>query len=297
MGNLEVALRKNGSIWVIGGMQCIYTIGGIMQKLGFWFINDVIWRKKNPTPNFKGTRLNNSHETLIWATKDEKSKYTFNYKTAKEINTDKPDKKDFDKGVRKQLGSVWEIGICQGSERIKNKDGKKLHSTQKPEELLYRIIVVSSKQGDIVLDPFGGTMTTAVVAKKTGRKYIMIEKEKEYCDYGKQRVDDTQVEIGDIEKAVFDVKPPKVDVKDMIKHNYLIENEIFYLRDKKPRAKLLSNAKLEYENMILDMHTCAAVAEGKKAARVNGFDSWYVNRDGTFVNIGVIREQYRKERF
>ena len=147
-------LKPNGSIWVIGSMQCIYTIGNMMQELGFWIINDVIWHKKNPTPNFKGTRLNNSHETLIWAAKSSKSKYTFNYKTAKELNKDNVTEEEFQKGVRKQLGSVWRIAVCQGNERLKDKDGNKLHSTQKPQELLYRIINISSKLGDTVLDPF-----------------------------------------------------------------------------------------------------------------------------------------------
>lgn len=126
-------LKENGSIWVIGSMQCIYTIGGIMQNLGFWFINDVIWHKKNPTPNFKGTRLNNSHETLIWATKSKKSKYTFNYKTAKELNLDTVTREEQRSGIRKQLGSVWKISVCSGSERLKDSEGNKLHSTQKPE--------------------------------------------------------------------------------------------------------------------------------------------------------------------
>lgn len=158
-------LKPNGSIWVIGGMQCIYTIGAIMQQLGYWIINDVVWHKKNPTPNFMGTRLNNSHETLIWATKNKKSKFTFNYKTAKELNTDTVEENDFKKGTRKQLGSVWKIAVCQGTERVKDEKGEKLHSTQKPEELLYRIIAISSNKEDVVLDPFGGTMTTAAMAK------------------------------------------------------------------------------------------------------------------------------------
>jgi len=174
-------LKPNGSIWVIGGRQCIYTIGAIMQDLGLWFINDVVWWKTNPTPNFKGTRLNNSHETLIWATKSKNAKYLFNYKTAKELNTDTVWEKEFEQGIRKQLGSVWRIGVCQGTERIKGNNGKKLHSTQKPESLLYRIIAINSKLGDVVLDPFGGTMTTAAVAKRMGRQYITIERDANYC--------------------------------------------------------------------------------------------------------------------
>lgn len=161
-------LKPNGSIWVIGSMQCIYSIGAIMQQLGFWLINDIIWHKKNPTPNFMGTRLNNSHETLIWATKSKKSKYTFNYKTAKELNIDTVSEEEHRNGVRKQMGSVWRFSVCAGNERLKNKNGEKLHNTQKPIELLKRIVAISSRKGDVVLDPFGGTMTTAVAAKALG---------------------------------------------------------------------------------------------------------------------------------
>lgn len=182
-------LKPNGSFWVIGGMQCIYTIGGLMQDLGFWIINDVIWHKTNPTPNFKGTRLQNSHETLIWATKNQKSKYTFNYKTAKELNINVA---DYNKGSRNQLGSVWSISVVNGSERLKDNEGLKLHSTQKPEELLYKIINISSKINDIVLDPFAGTMTTGKIAKQTGRKYIMIEQDEKYCHYGANRIEKTK---------------------------------------------------------------------------------------------------------
>ena len=291
-------LKKDGSIWVIGGMQCIYTIGGIMQKLGFWLINDVIWHKKNPTPNFKGTRLNNSHETLIWATKSKESKFTFNYKTAKELNLDNVTMDEFKNGIRKQLGSVWRIGVCQGEERLKDNDGNKLHNTQKPEELLYRIITISSKLGDTVLDPFAGTMTTGAVAKKTGRNYIMIERESKYCLYGKKRLDDIDVVIGDIENAKFDIKPPRVKVEDMIKDGYLIEGERFYLKDKKNDIAILQgDAKLLFNNEILDMHTCAAKAKGVKAKRVNGFDYWYVERNNELVSIDIIRERYRKEKY
>lgn len=291
-------LKKNGSIWVIGGMQCIYTIGGIMQKLGFWFINDIIWFKKNPTPNFKGTRLSNSHETLIWATKSEKSKFTFNYKTAKELNLDTVTLEDYERGERKQLGSVWRIGVCQGEERLKDMFGLKLHNTQKPKELLYRIITISSKVGDLVLDPFGGTMTTGAVAKQTGRNYIMIEKEERYCKYGQKRLDNTVVSVGDIEKATFDIKPPNVKVEDMIKEGYLIEGENFYLKDKSNTAVILQkDARVIYENEILDMHSCAAKAKGNKANRLNGFDYWYVLRENQLVSIKEIRKKYRKEKF
>lgn len=287
-------LKKNGSIWVIGGMQCIYTIGGIMQRLGFWFINDVIWYKKNPTPNFKGTRLNNSHETLIWATKDEKSKYTFNYKTAKELNKDTVDEIEYEKGIRKQLGSVWRIGICQGQERLKDENGKKLHSTQKPEELLYRIIAISSKIGDLVLDPFGGTMTTAAVAKRLGRNYIMIEREEKYCYYGKKRLESIEPEINDIALAKYDEKPIKVTMEEMIEKGFFKVGEKFYLKDMKEEAVLTNKGKLIYKGIEMDMHTCAAIAKGGKAKKLNGFDFWYVLRDDKLKSINEIREEYRK---
>ncbi|WP_406614000.1 DNA-methyltransferase [Mycoplasma corogypsi] len=153
-------------------MQSIYEIGSILRELGFWVINDIIWQKSNPTPNFSGTRLNNSHETLIWATKSKKSKFTFNYKTGKHLNNGK------------QMGSIWTFPVCSGNERLKDNEGKKLHNTQKPEALIHRLIVLFTKPNDLILDPFGGTMTTAAVAKRTGRNYFMIEKDAKYIEYG-----------------------------------------------------------------------------------------------------------------
>lgn len=286
-------LKPNGSIWVIGSMQCIYSIGAVMQDLGYWFINDVIWQKKNPTPNFKGTRLNNSHETLIWATKSQKSKFTFNYKTAKELNTDTMSDEEFNKGTRKQLGSVWRIGICQGNERLKKDDGTKLHSTQKPEELLRRVITISSKVGDLIFDPFGGTMTTATVAKKMGRNFLTIEKEEEYCEYGQRRIDNTEVSIGDIENAVYDIKPKRVKFEEMIAADFFITDEQFYLKDNTAYGTLTAEGKLNVNGDIIDIHTAAAKAKGRKADRLNGFDVWYVKRNNSLVSINFIREQFR----
>ena len=288
-------LKDNGSIWIIGSMQCIYTIGSIMQELGLWIINDVVWHKKNPTPNFMGTRLNNSHETLIWATKSEKSKYTFNYKTAKELNTDTVTDEQFESGVRKQLGSVWKIAVCQGAERLKDSEGNKLHNTQKPEELLRRIIAISTNIGDIVLDPFGGTMTTGAVAKKMGRNYIMIERELEYCKYGEIRLKNVEIEIGDIETAKFDVKPIKVTLKEMIDSGYLIVGEYFHIKSNGEVAKLTQDAKLEYKEKIFDIHTCAARAKMTNSDRLNGFDHWYVERQNNLVLLSQIRDEYRKK--
>lgn len=287
-------LKPNGSIWVIGGMQCIYTIGSIMQDLGYWLVNDVIWHKKNPTPNFMGTRLNNSHETLIWATKSKKSKYTFNYKTAKELNVDSITEDEYSKGVRKQMGSVWRFPVCSGSERLKDENGEKLHSTQKPLEMLERIIAISSKKGDLVLDPFGGTMTTGVAAKKLGRNYIMIEREPKYCKFGEQRLNETVYVDTPIANAVYDEKPLKVSMNEMITAGMFVVGEDFCFKNGEPVAKLCANGKLEYNGEILDMHTCCALARQVKAKRINGFDYWYVIRENKPVAIADVREQYRK---
>lgn len=287
-------LKPNGSIWVIGGMQCIFTIGSIMQQLGFWFINDIIWHKKNPTPNFMGTRLNNSHETLIWATKSQKSKFTFHYKTAKEMNVDTVSEHDFSKGIRKQMGSVWKFSVCSGNERLKDENGDKLHSTQKPLELLERIILISSNYGDVVLDPFGGTMTTGVAAKKLGRRYIMIERDEKYCKFGQIRLDETKFEDTDFVRAKFDEKPIKVTMEEMIKSKIFTIGESFCFKDGNPVAKLCSDGKLEYNGEVLDMHSCCAIARGVKAKRLNGFDYWCVIRNGKVVSISDIREEYRK---
>ena len=171
-------LKDNGSIWVIGTYHNIFRLGYHIQNMGFWILNDVIWKKNNPMPNFRGTRFTNAHETLIWASKNKKSKYTFNYQSLKCLNDDL------------QMRSDWNLPICNGSERIK-RNGKKVHSTQKPESLLHRILLASTNKNDFVFDPFLGTGTTAVVAKKLCRNYFGIEKEKKYFDTAKQRLEKT----------------------------------------------------------------------------------------------------------
>lgn len=274
-------LKPTGSIWVIGSMQCIYTIGAVMQALGFWFINDIIWQKSNPVPNFTGSRLNNSHETLLWAVRDKHSHFTFNYKTAKHLNSGK------------QLGSVWTFPVCSGLERLKDSLGRKLHNTQKPLALLERVIAISSKIGDVVLDPFAGTMTTAAAAKKLGRNFIMIEQDEKYCSYGKKRLDDIQFQDSEIARADFDVKPERVSMQEMIHAGAFSAGESFMLKDGSVCAELQEDGKLLYHGEVLDMHTCAAKAKNLRAKRVNGFNVWHVLRDNQLVSIAAIRENYR----
>jgi DNA modification methylase len=175
-------LKDTGSVWVIGSYHNIFRVGNIMLNLGFWILNDVTWHKTNPMPNFLGTRFTNATETLLWCSRGEHyKKYTFNHKMMKKYNGGK------------QMTSVWQIGLCTGGERLKGEDGKKAHSTQKPEELLKRVILSTTKQGDIVLDPFFGTGTTGTVARKLKRQFIGIEKEPEYISLAKKRIDAVKV--------------------------------------------------------------------------------------------------------
>lgn len=275
-------LKDDGTICVISGMQSIYEIGSILRELGYWVINDIIWKKSNPTPNFGGTRLNNSHETLIWAAKSKKTKFTFNYKTGKFINGGK------------QMGSIWEFPVCSGNERLKDDNDEKLHNTQKPEGLMYRVITLFTNKDDLILDPFGGTMTTGAVAKKCGRRYTMIERDEKYVSYGQKRLDAVVPKIGDVENAIFDQKPGKVAVKDMVKEHYFEIGEEFIHKNGQ-RAKLVEeNGKLEYNCEVASMHEIAAKMMNKNR-RVNAFDFLYVERNSRLVSISTVRDNYRKD--
>ncbi|WP_153986894.1 DNA-methyltransferase [Metamycoplasma hominis] len=274
-------LKDNGTICVISGMQTIYEIGNILKELGFWIINDIIWQKSNPTPNFMGSRLNNSHETLIWAKKSKNSKYTFNYKTGKYLNNGK------------QMGSVWNFSVCSGNERLKDENGLKLHNTQKPESLLYRIITLFTKKGDLILDPFGGTMTTAAVAKKTGRNFTMIEKDEKYVKYGLARINNISAKIGVVENSFFDQKPIRVSMSEMISDGYFKLGE-YFINSNGEKAKLAKeNGWLEYQGATNSMHEVAAKMIGRER-RVNAFNYLFVERDGELISINKIRENYRQ---
>ena len=273
-------LKDDGTVCVISGLQSIYEIGSILRELGYWVINDIIWKKSNPTPNFGGTRLNNSHETLIWAAKSKKSKFTFNYKTGKFMNGGK------------QMGSIWEFPVCSGNERLKDDKDEKLHNTQKPEALLYRVITLFTKLGDLVLDPFGGTMTTGAIAKKCGRNYTMIERDEKYVLYGQKRLDDVCPSIGEVEKAAFDEKPGKVAVKDMVNEGYFVLGEDFIHKNGQRAILVEPSGKLEYNGEVNSMHEIAAkMMNGSR--RVNAFDYLYVEREGKRVSIADIRNKYR----
>jgi len=273
-------LKKDGTIWVIGSYHNIFRVGKIMQDLGYWILNDIIWVKSNPMPNFKGTRFNNAHETLIWAAKSEDAKYTFHYKALKTYNDDK------------QMRSDWYLPICNGNERIKV-NGKKAHSTQKPEELLFRIILSTSNAGDIVLDPFMGSGTTGAVAKMLHRNFIGFEKEEEYVRIAADRIKNVKP-VGESELLEYRVeyKPPKVPFGSLIASGYIRIGEALYSKDRKHRAVVQADSSLIYGDMAGSIHRISAKILNRKAN--NGWDYWYVERNGELVSIDDLRNEYRK---
>ena len=228
-------LKKNGCIWVIGSYHNIFRVGKIIQDLNFWILNDIIWNKNNPMPNFRGTRFTNAHETLIWASKSKKSKYTFNYQSMKSFNDDL------------QMRSTWNFPICGGKERLKI-NGVKLHSTQKPEALLHRIILASSNKNDFILDPFLGSGTTAVVSKKLGRVYYGIEKEKKYFDASIKRVKKTNL----IKDEYLDViknnkSKPRIPFGSLIELGAIKPGTEIFDQQKKIYAKVMVDGSIRYK--------------------------------------------------
>ena len=271
-------LKKDGTIWVIGAFQNIYRIGYILQNLDFWILNDVVWSKPNPAPNFKGTRFTNSNETMIWCAKSNLSKYTFNYKTMKHLNGGK------------QMKSVWDIGICIGNERIKDKEGKKAHNTQKPEALLFNVIISSTKVGDIVLDPFMGSGTTGAVAKKNGRNFIGIEREEKYIKIANKRIEHVEVEINDINTNSFDIKPPLVPMKELVKKNYLKVGDILYNKNKSFSAIVKPDGNLNTNELDGSIHKVSA--HFLNISNNNGWDFWYIEKEEGLIPISEIRKNY-----
>lgn len=274
-------LKPNGTIWVIGSFQNIYRIGYIMQNLGYWILNDIIWSKTNPTPNMAGTRFCNAHETLLWCAKSEKSKFTFNYKTMKHLNGDKQDK------------SVWTLGICQGNERLKDETGAKLHTTQKPESLLEKVILSSTRPNDIVLDPFFGTGTTGAVAKKYGRNFIGIEREEKYIEGANKRINTQEICCNKISNLELETKPPKVSLSQLIVANLLQEHEILYNKNGDKIATLTDNNKVVYKNSEYSIHKLSAKLLNKN--NNNGWSYFYIKRNNKLICIDSLRYEYQNK--
>jgi site-specific DNA-methyltransferase (adenine-specific) len=271
-------LKDTGTIWVIGTYHNIYRVGSIMQDLGFWILNDVIWIKSNPMPNFRGVRFTNAHETMIWAQKKQGAKYTFNHKSMKALNDDL------------QMRSDWNLNLAIGKERIRL-NGSKVHSTQKPEALLYRVIMASSNHGDVVLDPFFGSGTTGAVAKKLGRNWIGIERDKKYIRVAQKRID--AVQQADTEAlAVEQRKQARIPFGALLENGFLQPGQTLYFAKNGRKAKILSNGHLRCGNLTGSIHGVAkALMENAPA---NGWDLWfYEDENGKKIVIDELREKLR----
>lgn len=271
-------LKPNGTIWVIGSYHNIFKVGSVMQDIGYWILNDVVWIKTNPMPNFKGTRFTNSHETLLWACKNKTSKYKFNYEAMKMFN----------EGT--QMRSDWYIPICSGVERLRTKDGVKVHSTQKPEALLYRIILSSTNVGDLILDPFFGTGTTGAVAKMLGRNFIGIEKDEQYIKYAKKRIESI--------KPISDLLPLQMTMKKhlmKVPFGALLENGLLKAGDKlydnkgRFESTILSDGSIAYKNDIGSIHQIGAKIQNTSSC--NGWTYWYYEKG---KSIDMLRDIIRK---
>ncbi len=276
-------LKDDGAIWVIGSYHNIFRVGTVLQDLGFWILNDIIWNKSNPMPNFKGTRFTNAHETLIWAAKNPKSKYTFNYEAMKALNEDM------------QMRSDWSIALCTGKERLKDDKGEKLHSTQKPEALLYRVILASTKVGDVILDPFFGTGTTGAVAKKIGRNFIGIEKDAHYCAGAQKRIDEVQPVENEICLEFSEKKrQPRIPFGAVVERGLLNPGDMLYDATKKHCAAVRSDGTIKSEKMEGSIHQVGAAAQNAPAC--NGWVYWYFeDKKRGLVSIDELRQKVRGE--
>ncbi len=272
-------LKKDGTIWAIGSYHNIFRVGTTIQNLGFWILNDVIWNKNNPMPNFRGTRFTNAHETLIWASKSEGSKYTFNYQSLKCLNDDL------------QMRSTWSLPICNGKERLK-KNGKKVHSTQKPESLIHRIILASSNKNDFILDPFLGSGTTAVVSKKLGRNYFGIEKEKYYFDATKKRLENTNI-IKDeyLDTLQNNRTKPRIPFGSLVEMGLIKPGTEIYDQNKKVNAKIMIDGSIKYQQSEGSIHKVAAKIIGAESC--NGWTFWHYKSGNSLKPIDDLRQRLR----
>ena len=275
-------LKPNGAIWVIGSYHNIFRVGAALQDEGYWILNDVIWRKSNPMPNFRGKRFTNAHETLIWASRDEGAKYTFNYEALKALN----------EGI--QMRSDWVLPICTGHERLKDKDGAKAHPTQKPQSLLHRVLVGCTQPGDVVLDPFFGTGTTGAVAKMLGRNWIGIEREEAYRTVAAERI----ARVRTLDRSALEVSTskrsePRVPFGQLVERGLLRPGEELVSMNQRHTAKVRADGTLIGRDVRGSIHQVGAHLEG--APSCNGWTYWCFRRDGKTVPIDVLRQQIRSE--
>jgi len=282
LGECRRVLKPNGALWVIGSYHNIFRVGAALQDLGYWVLNDVVWRKTNPMPNFRGRRFTNAHETLIWASRDEKSRYTFNYDAMKALNDDL------------QMRSDWLFPICTGGERLKDASGAKAHPTQKPEALLHRLLLASTHPGDLVLDPFFGTGTTGAVAKRLGRRWIGIEREAQYADIAKARIEAVTPATGaDLEVTKSKRAEPRVPFGLVVERGLLEPGTMLYDSRSRHAARVRADGTLAVEKSAGSIHKMGAQVQGATAC--NGWTFWHFKSDRGLTPIDNLRAILRAE--
>lgn len=275
-------LKRDGAIWVIGSYHNIFRLGTTLQDLGYWIQNDVIWRKTNPMPNFRGRRFTNAHETLIWAGRDQKSRVTFNYEAMKASNDDL------------QMRSDWLFPICSGPERLKDDGGRKAHPTQKPEALLHRILLATTNPGDVVLDPFFGTGTTGAVARRLGRRWIGIERDRDYARAATERIERVQpVGLSALETARSKRNEPRVPFGAIVELGILEPGSPLYDERRKIRAEVRADGTLAWGDSQGSIHRLGATVQGKSAC--NGWTFWHFEAEGKLKPIDALRELAKRQ--
>ncbi|MEP2234258.1 MAG: site-specific DNA-methyltransferase [Alteripontixanthobacter sp.] len=272
-------LKPDGALWVIGSYHNIFRVGAALQDLGFWILNDIVWRKSNPMPNFRGTRFTNAHETLIWASQGEKSKYQFNYRAMKTLNDEL------------QMRSDWVLPICNGAERLKDDDGHKAHPTQKPEALLYRVMLATSEKGDVVLDPFFGTGTTGAVAKRLGREWIGCERESAYRDVALARID-KELPLDESALATMQSRrnAPKVAFGSLVENGYIAPGTQVFDKKRRWLATVRADGSLAVGKQTGSIHGLGK--ELQDAPSCNGWTFWHIERGDKVEPIDAVRQLY-----
>jgi len=269
-------LRKDGTLWVIGSYHNIFRIGSILQDLGYWILNDVIWRKSNPMPNFRGRRFTNAHETLIWAARGQDSRYRFNYAAMKALNDDL------------QMRSDWLIPLCTGEERLRNEHGLKLHPTQKPEALLHRIVLASTNTGEVLLDPFLGSGTSAAVAKRLHRHFVGIERHPAYVEAAWGRIR----RVKKLEAGVVDPTPsrrdaPRVAFGSLVERGVVAAGSVLVDKKRRVAATVGADGTLVCGPHRGSIHQVGAAVQN--APSCNGWVFWFFERDGVLVALDTLR--------
>jgi modification methylase len=281
MAECRRVLKDDGALWVIGSYHNIFRVGATLQDLGFWILNDIVWRKSNPMPNFKGTRFTNAHETLIWATKSRGGRrYTFNYDAMKMANDEL------------QMRSDWTLPLCTGDERLKDGNGDKAHPTQKPEALLHRVIMASTKPGDVILDPFFGTGTTGAVARRLGRKFVGIEREESYAKIAQARI--AKVVPATAEEMVVTGSKkaePRVPFGSLLEAGLLRTGDVLYCPQGRNAARVRADGSLVVGELAGSIHKVGAMVQSAPAC--NGWTYWHFKTDKGLAPIDVLRAKIR----